>query len=363
MENQETKEKKGFAGKLIAAVVILALLGAAVYLGIKLFPRTGDELVGNMPDELVVQSTVEMEDTNINTLTGGKVAKVCVKEGDVVAQGDVIAVMDSDTLLAKKQQAEASIKAYQGQVKAAQATYQKALNGATDEQLAQAKAAYDLAETTYNRMQVMLETEAISQSDFDQVATQYEVAKQQYIAAQKGAEPEDIAAAAAAVEAYQGQLEAARGALAEVQSYLDDTAITAPVGGVVTTVNVSDGELVSTGLPIAVITSAEKPWISCKVMEDQLSAVHRQQKVTVTFPAYPDQTFTGTVTQVNKNADFAVKRATNASNSFDVVSFSVKVELEPVDAELYAGMTAFVDFSQSDEPQTATAESGEGDAL
>ena len=201
-------EKKGFASNLIVAIAAIAVLGAAVYLGLQYFPRTGDALVGKTENGLVVQSSLEMEETNINTLTGGKVAKVCVKEGDAVAAGDVIAIMDSDTLLAKKQQAQASIKAYQGQLKAAQATYQKALNGASEETLAQAKAAYDLAEATYQRMQVMLEAEAISQSDFDQVATQYEVAKQQYLAAQKGAEPEDIAAAAASVEAYQGQLEA-----------------------------------------------------------------------------------------------------------------------------------------------------------
>lgn len=349
-------EKKHIMTNRVFIITMIAIL-AVVGFGFQFFPKTGDALVGHVEEGLMVQSSVEMEETNINTLTGGKVAKVCVKEGDVVTAGDVIAIMDSDTLLAKKQQAEASIKAYQGQVKAAQATYQKAMNGATEEQLAQAKAAYDLAEATYNRMQVMLEAEAISQSDFDQAATQYEVSKQQYLAAKKGAEPEDIAAAAASVEAYQGQLEAAQGALAEVQSYLDETSITAPVGGIISTVNVSDGELVSTGLPIAVITSTEQPWISCKVMEDQLAQVSLQQKVTVTFPAYPDQVFTGTVTKINKNADFAVKRATNANGSFDVVAFSVKVELDETDTDLYAGMTAFVDFSQS------TDVTVEGDAL
>lgn len=358
-------EKKQTIGNVIIVVLAIIVLGAAIYFGLKWFPLTGDQMVGHKTEDLVVQSSLEMESTNINTLTGGKVARVCVKEGDIVAAGDVIAVMDSDTLLAKKQQAEASIKAYRGQLKAAQATYQKALNGATEEQLAQAKAAYDLAEATYKRMQVMLETEAISQSEFDQVATQYEVTKQQYLAAQKGADPEDIAAAAAAVEGYQGQLEAAQGALAEVQSYLNETSITAPVGGTITTVNASDGELVSTGLPIAVITDNKKPWISCKVMEDQLGLVQRQQKVTVTFPAYPEQTFTGTVTQINKNADFAVKRATNQNGSFDVVAFSVKVALDPTDAELYAGMTAFVDFTQSSDTSVSTKEETdtEGDAL
>lgn len=342
---------------LMVAAGVVAVVAGLIVLVVKLLPLTGDEIAGQGEEDLVVQASLEMDETNVNTMTGGKVSKVCVKEGDVVSAGDVIAIMDSKTLLAKQQQAEASIKAYQGQLKAAQATYQKALNGATDEELAQAKAAYDYAEATYNRMQVMLETEAISQSEFDQVATQYEVAKQQYIAAQKGASQEDIAAAAAAVEAYQGQVEAAQGALAEVQSYLNETAITAPSDGVITTVNVSDGELTSTGLPIAVITSTDSAWISCKVMEDQLSRVQLQQKVAVTFPAYPEQTFSGTVTQINKNADFAVKRATNANGSFDVVAFSVKVELDPVEEALYSGMTAFVNFSDSEAAQRSAGSS------
>lgn len=355
----ETEKQHKFSiSNIVVTVAAIILLAAAICFGRQLLPLTGDALAGKQSNPLVVQSSVEMDEVNINTMTGGKVAQVCVREGDVVKAGDVIAVMDSDTLLAKKQQAQASIQAAKGQIRAAQATYQKALNGATEEDIAKAKAAYELAEATYARMQVMLEAEAISQSDFDQAATQYEVAKQTYLTAEKGARQEDIDAAAAAVDAYQGQLAVAEGALAEVQSYLDETSLVAPIGGTITTVNVSDGELTSTGLPIAVISNSDHPWISCKVMEDQLAQVSLQQKVQVTFPAYPDRTFTGTVTNINKSADFAVKRATNANNSFDVVAFSVKVELDPADnTDLYAGMTAFVDFSAA-----ASADNAEEDA-
>ena len=104
-------EKKQNISNAAVAVIAIIALGAAIYFGLKWFPLTGDQIVGHEPEGLVVQSSLEMESTNINTLTGGKVARVCVKEGDVVAAGDVIAVMDSDTLLAKMQQAEASIKA------------------------------------------------------------------------------------------------------------------------------------------------------------------------------------------------------------------------------------------------------------
>lgn len=113
-------DKNNAISKGITIVVTLIVVALAVYLGIKLLPQTGDEMVGHTQDDLIVQSFVEMNETNINTLTGGKVAKICVQEGDHVAAGDVIAVMDSETLLAKKQQAQATIKAAQGQAEAAQ---------------------------------------------------------------------------------------------------------------------------------------------------------------------------------------------------------------------------------------------------
>ena len=37
-------EKKGFAGNLIVAIAAIAILGAAIYLGVQYFPKTGDAL-------------------------------------------------------------------------------------------------------------------------------------------------------------------------------------------------------------------------------------------------------------------------------------------------------------------------------
>jgi len=106
------------------------------------------------------------------------------------------------------------------------------------------------------------------------------------------------------------------------------------------------GELVSTGMPLVVITDLESPWVQCSVKETDLSKVTVGQAVTVKLPAYQDRVFQGKVVRINKDADFAVKRATNANGEFDVVSFGVRVELANADKPLYAGMTAFVDFGQ-----------------
>jgi HlyD family secretion protein len=113
---------------------------------------------------------------------------------------------------------------------------------------------------------------------------------------------------------------------------------------VVTQVNVRNGELVSTGMPLLVIDDKSDSWILCSVRETSLAKVHLGQVVSVKLAAYQDKDYEGKVVRINKDADFAVKRATNDNGQFDVLSYGVKVELAGVDKPLYAGMTAFVDF-------------------
>ncbi|MEA4987449.1 MAG: efflux RND transporter periplasmic adaptor subunit [Anaerovorax sp.] len=322
-------------------VILLAIIALAALFNV----TTGEALIGKEDDSLVVQSSLELKETNVNSLAAGQLKALHIKKGDRVTKGQIIAEIDSNTLLTKKAQAEGNVKAVEGQLLAAQATYQKVLKGATDEELAQAKASYGLAEANFNRISALYSNGAVSKSDYDSVATQYEIIGQKYQAAKKGAQNEDKEAAAAAVDTLEGQLEAAKSALAEVETYLQKTEIIAPCDGVITALNVEQGELVSTGLPVATITSEADPYITCQVSEQQLSHVKQNQQVTVTFPAYKDEVFHGTVTEINKSADFAVKRATNANGSYDVIAFSVTVEPNDVTEELYSGMTVFVDFS------------------
>ncbi len=321
---------------------------------------TGDKLIKTQNNTLTVQSNVEMTDTNINSVLAGKITEVKVKEGDSVVKGQTLLIMDSDTLSAQKAQVQAQIEAATAQVKAAEsareaasAKLELAQNGARPEEIDQAKAAYDLAKSTDDRLKVLYEEGSISKSDLDNADTQMQVAKDKYDIAQKGARPEDIKAAqaqvnqaSAAIDAANGQLKQAEAALQGVDVNLNYANITAPAEGVVTQVNVEAGELVSTGMPLAVITDTNTPSILCNVKETDLSKVELNQEVSVKIPAYNNENFTGKVVKINKNADFAVKRATNDNGDFDVLSYGVKVELTDMDKPLRAGMTTFVDFGK-----------------
>jgi HlyD family secretion protein len=342
-------------------IILVLIVAASVFTGCSsISTLTGDRLVKQSSSNLIVQSNVDMTDVNVNTLIPGKIKEIKVKEGDNVKKGDVLLIVDSDTLVAQQAQVQAQIETAKSQLGAAQAAkeaasakLEEAQNGARSEEIDQAKSAYDLAKITSDRLKVLYEQDSIPKSDLDNAETQTQVAKDKYDLAQSGTRPEDIKAAQAqvdqaiaSVEAVQGQIQQAEAALQGVNVNLNYATVTAPEDGTITQVNVEEGEVVSTGMQLAVVTKTSEPSILCNVRETDLSKVDLEQEVSVKIPAYSDEVFKGKVVRINKDADFAVKRATNDNGEFDVLSYGVKVELTDNDKPIRSGMTAFVDFGK-----------------
>lgn len=173
-----------------------------------------------------------------------------MKEGDKVKAGDTLAILEAPDVKAKLSQAQAA-------EQAAQALNEKAQRGTRQEQLQtayeiwqKAKAGVEIAEKSYNRVNRLFEEGVMSaqkrdeaKAQFDAMSATEKAARSQYEMAKNGAQREDKAAAAA-------QVERAKGAVAEVSSYIDETILTASADGEVTEIFPKAGELVGTGAPI-----------------------------------------------------------------------------------------------------------------
>lgn len=319
-------KKKKITAVLVGVIVIVLITG-----GCWSFRSSAEE-----KNHFVVQGSVTTTEIDLNSKLAGNIGEILVKEGDSVKAGDVIINISSEAVSAKLKQAEAAKAAATAQAK-------KAANGARAQEVAQAKAAYDYAQKTYDRMKTLLNEEAISQAAFDQVEAQYIAAKETYNMVAEGARSEDVAAAESLVAQ-------ADGAIAEVNSYLDDAQIKAPVDGTIVSINVNQGELISTGMPLATISTNEDPWIEVNLKETDLAKAQKGKKVALSFPAFPEKQWVGKISVINKNPDFATKRATNENGDFDVLSYGVKINIVDYDRELRAGllsgMTAIVDFEE-----------------
>ncbi|MDI3535342.1 MAG: HlyD family secretion protein [Thermosediminibacterales bacterium] len=345
------KHRRMFYILTAAAVLAIILTGCSSKEGetFKVFDKSSG---------IVYQGMIEAKEVSINSKIPGRIVKLHVKEGTEVKAGDLLVEISSDELRAKEAQmvalvesAKAAYDAARGQVKAANALLQKAVNGAREQEVAQAKAYYELMVKTYDRVERLYEKGAVSEQKRDEVKTQMEIARQKYDMAEEGARSEDISSAEALLyqakameQAAKEKVEQAKAGLEEVRAYLKDTKITSPINGVVTELNSDEGELVSTGMSIATVTDLENVWIEVNVKENELDKITLGQEVNIKVPAFSQEVFKGKVVRINKKPDFAVKRATNDNGSFDVVSFGVKIDIDDKGKTLRPGMTAFVQF-------------------
>ncbi|SHJ85127.1 HlyD family secretion protein [Tepidibacter formicigenes] len=308
--------------------------------------------------DIKFQGIIEAQEVDLNSKIPGKIGDIKFEEGQEVKEGDVIAVIDSKELIAKKSQMEALVnaaksqyEAAQSQVNAASSQLTKAQNGARTQEIAQAQAYYDLMVKTYDRVEKLYEKGAVSAQKKDEVKAQLDIAEQKLNMAKEGARSEDVSGAQAMVasainmaEAARGKYEQAKAGLDEVNAYIQDTFIKSPIDGTITLINSDKGELVSTGMSIATVSDLSNIWIEINVDERKLNEVYEGQEAKITVPAFKDKVFKGKVVRINRKPDFAVKKATNDNGNYDIVSYGVKIKIENEEGLLRPGMTAFVDF-------------------
>ena len=141
----------------VAVVIIVALIG--------FFALDRD------PD--IIQGQVEVSEYRVSSKVPGRILEIRVKEGDFVKAGDTLAILDAPEVRAKMEQARSA-------ENAASALELKAQNGARKEQiqgaysvLQQAKAGYEIAEKSYNRIQRLYDEGVMSAQKRDEVYANY----------------------------------------------------------------------------------------------------------------------------------------------------------------------------------------------
>jgi len=298
--------------------------------------------------EFTVSGTVEAKEVDVASKIPGKIVELAVEEGKIVNKGDLLLQVDKRDLEIKKLQAEAA-------VKGAKAQLAKAVGGARNQQIAQAKAALEqaeaqvkLLETKYERLYPLYEAEALPEDQLDELETKLTVARLQAQQAQEqldlvleGAQAEDIMA-------LESQYDLAKAKLEEVNALIEDTAVTAPCNGTITMLAVDEGEFVNTGMPIISITDYTDSWVKVDIYETELGRIKVGDMVKIKSRAYLDKEFSGQVQTINKNPDFAVKKSTDELNDKDIISYNVKIKLLDSQEVLYPGMRVDVTFGSEE---------------
>ena len=309
----------------VTVVIVVAIIGFLV--------------LDRDPD--VIQGQVEVSEYRVSSKVPGRILEIRVKEGDYVKVGDTLAILDAPEVRAKMEQAQSA-------ESAAAALELKAQNGARKEQiqgafsvLQQAKAGFEIAEKSYNRVQRLYDEGVMSAQKRDEAYANYKAmeaqmkaAQSQYDMAVNGARQEDKMAAAA-------QVGRAKGAVNEVNSYIHETVQVAQMEGEVSDIYPKVGELVGTGSPIMSVSIMQDLWGTFNVREDELNDMKVGSEFTAYVPAF-NKDIKMKVYYMKDQGSYAVWKATKANGQYDLKTFEVKARpVEPLEG-LRPGMSLVI---------------------
>lgn len=311
---------------LLGVIVVVALIG---------FFMLGK-------DDEIIQGQAEVSEYRISGKVPGRILEYRVKEGATVRKGDTLVIIEAPEVQAKMMQAEAA-KA------AAQAQQQKAYKGARAEQIQgayelwqKAKAGLEIAQKSHDRVKRLYEQGVLPAQKYDEAAAQLNAAvateraaKSQYDMAKNGAEAEDKLAATALVNR-------AKGAVAEVESYIKETVLVAPVDGEVSEVFPKEGELVGTGAPIINLARLNDMWVTFNVREDLLKGLTIGKIVKAYVPAL-GRDVDVRINYMKDMGTYAAWKATKTTGQYDLKTFEVRGVPTDTVQGLRPGMSVILD--------------------
>lgn len=325
----DNKKKYSVNNMMLAFIAVLVAVGLVALAGFFLLTP---------PDE-VIMGQAEATTVRISGKVPGRIASYRFNEGDQVKAGDMLVFLSTPEVQAKLMQVEA-VKA------AAEAQHAKAMKGARDQEVTaayelwqKAQAGLTIAKKSYDRVRNLYEKGVMSAQKKDEAEANYnamvateKAARSQYEMAKEGARKEDKAAAAALVNQ-------ASGALAEVESYVKESALVAPIDGEISERFPEVGELVGTGAPIMNIADLTDMWVSFSIREDLLSQVKVGNEVKAFVPALDNQEITLKVYYMKDMGTYAAWKATKTTGQYDAKTFEVRARpVQPVEG-LRPGMS------------------------
>lgn len=174
-----------------------------------------------------------------------------LQEGDRITTGTTLARVRQSDYQVKVKQAESQAHEAKTGIDVSKAQYQEALSGiATSKaQLAEAEAAYEKAKLDFDRAQNLFASQSLTKANYDAAKAQFEAIAAKVAAArsQVGMIQARADSAKAQIEVIEARSRGAQEVVQEATIPLQDTALRAPLNGIVLQKSVEKGTLVSPG--------------------------------------------------------------------------------------------------------------------
>jgi HlyD family secretion protein len=287
---------------ILCAVIVVTVSVTAYYRSSGEKPAlyaTAQVTRGDLVETVEATGTLQAVTTvQVGTQVSGTIKALHADFNSIVKNGQVIAELEPSLFQAQVDQARASLSKLQADVE-------------------RARVEVDDTQVKLSRAQELWKQQLIARTDLETAET---AARQ----------------AEAALRSAQAQVEQGRATLNQAQVNLAHTIIRAPIDGVVISRSVDVGQTVAASMQaptlFVIANDLTRMQVNASVDESDIGKVKAGEPVTFKVDAYPEQTFTGTVSQVRLQPQ----------TSSNVVSYITLIDVPNPEQQLKPGMTATV---------------------
>ena len=269
---------------------------------------------------------LQQDKVSVSAQVGGEITEVLVREGDEIAQGQLLFRIDPEPYRLEIAQADAAIATAQADL-TARANDADLSNAAIDG----AREDIGFAQAKYERVRALWERGFSTKADYE--AAQHAVSQARE--SLRLAEARQQAARAqlatgAAVPGENPRIASAEAQKASAALSLRRTEVRAPMAGRVAQADrLQVGQQVASGLPIVTLVADGTSYVEANFKETDLDDMREGQRAEIHFDAYPDLKLEGRVAFIGAGtgSEFSVLPAQNATGNWVKVTQRVPVRI------------------------------------
>jgi HlyD family secretion protein len=279
------------------------------------------------PNFVKLNGRLEAPTVDLAPKVAGRVVEVKVKEGDRVKTGDLLVKLDlGETALAVERDRRG--------LESSQARYQDLEAGsrgseikAAEQEVADRRAALELAKPELERQQILLSKKVGSPRDVDVARANLDRAE-----ANLKMSEEKLGLLHEGTRSWQKEqarrdVDRARTVLKQSETTAGEADIRAPADGVILHRIAEPGLLLSPSQPALTMAFTGRLYVRTFIPETKLGAVRTSQAATVTVDSFPGRSFPAHVTEISPDAEFTPKPVETREERVNQV-YAAKVDLD-----------------------------------
>jgi len=339
LDTPQEQTRAGVSRRKIAIAAGLVLAAAAV-VGANLYFKRGSgpsvtvETLRKRDLEAIVSASGKIKakrEVQISADTIGRVTRLAAEEGDRVKAGQFLLQIDPEALESALQRGDAA-------QKAAREALQQARSG-----IESARANLELARQNVERQRALYQDQLVPREALDRSESELIVRET------------DLEVRQAEVRAAEQRVAQEVANLRRARYDLSKVTIDAPIDGVITRLNIEQGETVligtmnNPGTVLMTISDLSVIEAQIEVDETDIVEVRLGQRAKVTIDAFPDREFTGKVTKIGSSS--LQPTTAQATTGRQATNFEVLVQLEGEIPDVRPGFTCTADITTATRSQ------------